>query len=79
MLGREGGLGGEEQQVQKDWDGAACRFVLAFPDLYEVGMSHLGLRILYEILNREPRVACERVFCPDTNSWNLDGISPSKF
>jgi radical SAM family uncharacterized protein/radical SAM-linked protein len=41
-----------------------CRMALAFPDTYEVGMSHLGLRILYEIVNRLPYAAAERVFAP---------------
>uniref|UniRef100_A0A7C4EPJ0 TIGR03960 family B12-binding radical SAM protein n=1 Tax=Thermodesulfovibrio aggregans TaxID=86166 RepID=A0A7C4EPJ0_9BACT len=40
------------------------RFALCFPDIYEIGMSHLGLRILYHILNSLPDVAAERVFCP---------------
>ena len=40
------------------------RFVLAFPDVYEVGMSHLGLKILYDILNRVPWIAAERVYAP---------------
>lgn len=43
---------------------ADFRFVLAFPDVYEVGMSHLGLKILYEILNRVPWIAAERVYAP---------------
>lgn len=57
-------IGGEEQQVVKDHDGLRCRFVLAFPDLYEVGMSHLGTRILYNLVNREPDLVCERAFSP---------------
>ena len=40
------------------------RFALAFPDLYEIGMSHLGLQILYAILNADPEIAAERVFSP---------------
>jgi len=43
---------------------AELRFVLAFPDVYEVGMSHLGLQILYDILNREEGIAAERVYTP---------------
>lgn len=57
-------LGGEEQQVVKDPRGLVCRFVLAFPDLYEVGMSHLGTRILYDLVNRQPDLVCERAFSP---------------
>lgn len=43
---------------------AEFRFVLAFPDVYEVGMSHLGIKILYDVLNRVPWIAAERVFAP---------------
>ncbi|GAM10480.1 putative protein [Geobacter sp. OR-1] len=43
---------------------AEMRFVLAFPDVYEVGMSHLGIKILYSILNKVPWIAAERVFAP---------------
>ena len=58
-------LGGEEQQICKPWDDAlTCRMVLAFPDLYEIGMSHLGTRILYALLNKAPDLACERAFSP---------------
>ncbi|MBK8717966.1 MAG: TIGR03960 family B12-binding radical SAM protein [Deltaproteobacteria bacterium] len=57
-------LGGEEQQIVKPDDGLACRFVLAFPDVYEIGMSHLGTRIVYELVNRAPDLACERAFTP---------------
>jgi radical SAM family uncharacterized protein len=54
--------GGEWNQVIKDE--ALIRMVLAYPDVYEVGMSNLGLRILYEIVNADPRFAAERVFSP---------------
>src|SRR5215467_8561097 len=55
-------LGGEYGQVLKSE--AAARVVLAFPDVYEIGMSHLGTKILYSLLNRDPRIACERAFAP---------------
>lgn len=48
-------------------DNDSIRFCLAFPDVYEVGMSHLGMRILYDIANSLPNVACERVFSPWTD------------
>jgi len=48
----------------KDWDDAGLKVALAFPDIYEIGMSHLGMKILYGILNREKDVICERVFAP---------------
>jgi radical SAM family uncharacterized protein/radical SAM-linked protein len=57
-------LGGEEQQILKEDAALACRFVLAFPDLYEIGMSHLGTRILYDLINRQPDLVCERAFSP---------------
>lgn len=57
-------IGGEEQQRVKPADGLVCRFVLAFPDLYEVGMSHLGTRILYNLINQQADLACERAFSP---------------
>jgi radical SAM family uncharacterized protein/radical SAM-linked protein len=57
-------VGGEIHAIKKDPRIADVSFALAFPDVYEVGMSHLGLKILYHILNRQDRVAAERVFCP---------------
>ncbi|MDP3096980.1 MAG: TIGR03960 family B12-binding radical SAM protein [Syntrophales bacterium] len=56
--------GGEVNAVRKD--PGACRlfFALAFPDTYEIGMSHLGLQILYAVLNGLPEVACERCYAP---------------
>ena len=59
--------GGEWNAVVKDWDTTPLRVVLAFPDVYEIGMSNLGLAILYDILNRQPDVLCERVFAPWTD------------
>ncbi len=56
--------GGELGSVEKDLDGIKLRFGLCFPDVYEVGMSHLGLRILYEVLNRREDTWCERIFMP---------------
>ena len=56
--------GGELNIVRKDPAEVAVRFAIAFPDLYEVGMSNLGLRILYDVLNRRPDTWCERVFAP---------------
>ncbi|MBI4775861.1 MAG: TIGR03960 family B12-binding radical SAM protein [Deltaproteobacteria bacterium] len=57
-------LGNEVNAIRKDWDSAKVRFALAFPDLYEVGMSHIGLSILYFILNHRPDTLAERVFAP---------------
>jgi radical SAM family uncharacterized protein len=60
-------LGNEWNVIKKDHGAAAVRMVLAFPDLYEVGMSNLGLKILYELVNRRPGMLLERVFAPDTD------------
>jgi radical SAM family uncharacterized protein/radical SAM-linked protein len=54
----------EINAVHKDWSSVRTRFCLFFPDTYEVGMSHLGLRILYDILNSRNDTVCERVFSP---------------
>jgi radical SAM family uncharacterized protein/radical SAM-linked protein len=56
-------LGGEYQAVAKD-DPDLARICLAFPDIYDIGMSHLGTKILYSLLNRAPDIACERAFAP---------------
>ncbi|MBN2437416.1 MAG: TIGR03960 family B12-binding radical SAM protein [Deltaproteobacteria bacterium] len=56
--------GGEVNAVRKDPGSGQLRFALAFPDTYEVGMSHLGLQILYAVLNGRPEVACERCYAP---------------
>ena len=56
--------GHELNAVHKDWDSVACHFALALPDVYEVGMSNLGLKILYEVLNGREDTACERVYAP---------------
>ena len=56
--------GGELNVVQKDMDAVAVRFAFAFPDVYEIGMSHLGTRILYDVLNKRQDTWCERVFAP---------------
>jgi len=57
-------LGGEWNQIVKDHRAVDLTFALAFPDVYEIGMSHLGFRILYSLLNGRADVAAERVFCP---------------
>jgi radical SAM family uncharacterized protein/radical SAM-linked protein len=57
-------LGSEINAVRKDLNRVKLRVALAFPDLYEIGMSHFGLQILYHVLNRLPEVAAERVFAP---------------
>ncbi len=56
--------GGERGQVIKDRADVRCRWAFCFPDSYEIGMSNLGVRILYGALNSEPDVWCERVYTP---------------
>ncbi|MFA5146070.1 MAG: TIGR03960 family B12-binding radical SAM protein [Candidatus Omnitrophota bacterium] len=57
-------IGGEWNSVRKEWKPDRVKFLLAFPDTYEVGMSHLGMKILYGILNERDDCLCERVFSP---------------
>ncbi len=57
-------MGGEMNSVIKDHTKVALRYVFGFPDVYEVGMSHVGSRILYDIINRQEDALCERVFMP---------------
>ena len=56
--------GGELNSVMKDKDAVAIRFAFCFPDTYEIGMSHLGMKILYSLLNEREDTWCERVFAP---------------
>ena len=58
-------IGSEWNVSKKDFDKAGIKFALCFPDMYEVGMSNLGIRIIYSILNEVPDICCERVFVPD--------------
>ena len=56
--------GGEHNVVRKDPAGLRCRIALSYPDVYDIGMSHMGLKILYSIVNRREDFAAERVFSP---------------
>ena len=57
-------VGGELNEVIKDKKDVDLRFAFCFPDTYEVGMSHLGMKILYSLFNSVPYIWCERVFAP---------------
>jgi radical SAM family uncharacterized protein/radical SAM-linked protein len=57
-------VGGEWNMARKDDAAVRTRIALCFPDVYEIGMSHLGLKILYELLNRPEQWSAERVYCP---------------
>ena len=52
--------GGEYGQILKSKDAVKCRFAFCFPDAYEIGMSNLGMRILYGALNQSPDIWCEQ-------------------
>ena len=56
--------GGEGNSVKKDPEQVSVRFGFAFPDTYEIGMSYMGMQILYNILNRNEKIYCERIFAP---------------
>ena len=57
-------IGGEVNSVMKDKDEVDIRFAMCFPDVYEIGMSHLGIQILYDMFNRREDIWCERVYSP---------------
>lgn len=57
-------IGGEMNSACKIIDGNMLRFVMCFPDVYEIGMSHIGIQILYDMFNRREDVFCERLFSP---------------
>lgn len=57
-------IGHEWNVVRKDFSKMQLRFCLCFPDVYDVAMSHLGTRILYDVINAQRGVVCERAFCP---------------
>lgn len=68
-------IGNEINSVMKDKEQARVRFAMCFPDVYEIGMSHLGIQILYDMFNRWEDVWCERVYSP----WvDLDRIMRDK-
>ncbi|BAY28346.1 hypothetical protein NIES2107_01730 [Nostoc carneum NIES-2107] len=60
-------LGNERLAVHKPWDTASVRWVLTYPEVYEVGASNLGHIILYNILNAQPRQLCDRAYLPGTD------------
>jgi radical SAM family uncharacterized protein len=57
-------IGGEFNQIKKNLNTCDLKIALCFPDVYEIGMSHTGMAIIYEALNRLPNIAAERVFLP---------------
>lgn len=68
-------IGNEVNSVMKDKEKIDIRFAMCFPDVYEIGMSHLGIQILYDMLNTNDKIWCERVYSP----WpDLDRIMRDK-
>lgn len=68
-------IGGEVNSVMKNKEEVDIRFAMCFPDVYEIGMSHLGIQILYDMFNRREDVWCERVYSP----WvDLDKVMREK-
>ena len=57
-------IGNEVNMVKKDIDKVDVRFAMCFPDVYEIGMSHLGIQILYDMFNKREDIYCERVYSP---------------
>ena len=60
-------IGNEVNSVMKNKENVDIRFAFVFPDVYEIGMSHLGIQILYDMLNRRDDIWCERVYSPWTD------------
>ncbi|MCA9998793.1 MAG: TIGR03960 family B12-binding radical SAM protein, partial [Anaerolineales bacterium] len=63
--------GGEYNQIIKDWHDIDFKVALAFPDIYDLGMSNLGLMIMYDIINKHRNLLAERVYCPWTDMEEL--------
>ena len=81
--------GGEFNEIKKDPDSVRVRVAFCFPDTYEIGMSNVGMRILYGVMNQMENVWCERVFSPwgdmedamrasDIPLWSLESRTPVK-
>ncbi len=58
-------VGGEFLSYNKDFDNSELRIAFAFPDKYEIGISNLGVRILYDLINKQPNCMCDRVYAPE--------------
>ena len=69
-------IAGEWNAARKDFDKSRIRIALCFPDLYEIGMSNFGMRIIYGLLNSIPDVSCERVFHPGLDMESLMRSKP---
>ena len=76
---KPGGYTGGTNVVVKDWQKARSGSLLAFPDLYEVGLSHLGLRLLYHRINDEEGFLAERVYAPAEDMEELNQANLPSF
>lgn len=65
-------VGGEHGEIRKDWGTTLGKLCLAFPDVYDIGMSHLGFKILYGIVNGHEKLLAERCYAP----WSDMGGMP---
>jgi radical SAM family uncharacterized protein/radical SAM-linked protein len=78
-------IGGEHFLIRKNWEETLSRVALCFPDTYEIGMSHLGMKILYDEINQHPGMLAERCFAPwidmekEIRSRNLNLVSLENF
>ena len=68
-------IGNEVNSVMKDKEQVDIRVAFCFPDVYEIGMSHLGIQILYDMFNQRDDIWCERVYSPWTD---LDKVMREK-
>ena len=66
-------IGNELNSVCKNKDEVSIRFAMCFPDVYEIGMSHLGIQILYDMFNKRDDVWCERVFSVAGSAQDHEG------
>lgn len=64
-------IGGEVNSVVKDMDNMSCNMAFCFPDIYEIGMSYLGLQILYNVINQNEDIYCQRAFAPGIDMEKL--------
>ncbi|MFG6382803.1 MAG: TIGR03960 family B12-binding radical SAM protein [Lachnospiraceae bacterium] len=64
-------IGNEVNMIQKNTKDVAIRFAMCFPDVYEIGMSHLGMQILYDMFNQREDVYCERVYSPWVDLYKI--------
>ena len=64
-------VGGELNAIVKDWEDVGTRVAFVFPDIYDIGISNLGLQILYDLVNQRPDALAERAYAPWVDMENL--------